>query len=236
MELREKAIGYAAGDTRLNGVLFYGAHDAQRPGVLVVHGGAGLDNHAKARARGLAEVGFLAFACDMYGEGVAGDRHRVMAQITVLRDDRVKLVQRARAGLEVLVSQPQMDGRIAAVGYCFGGLTVLELARTGTDIAGVISIHGSLTTSRPAGPGMVKSKILVCHGSLDPHVPMSDVNAWIEEMDRAGADYQFIIYGGAIHGFTHEGIAVIPGVAYHALADRRSANAMKSFLFELFGM
>jgi dienelactone hydrolase len=103
------------------------------------------------------------------------------------------------------------------------------------ELAGVISVHGSLDTSQPAQPGLVKAKILVCHGALDPHVPVTHVSAFVEEMNRAGADWQLIVYGGAMHGFTHEAGPLVPGVAYHAQADARSAAAMQSFFIELFG-
>jgi dienelactone hydrolase len=114
-------------------------------------------------------------------------------------------------------------------------MTVLELARSGMDVAGVASLHGSLETSRRAQPGSVKAKILVCRGALDPHVPMAHVNAFAEEMNSAGADWQLIIYGGAMHGFTHEAGPHSPGVAYHAASDARSSRALEQFLSELFG-
>jgi dienelactone hydrolase len=179
----------------------------------------------------------VALACDMYGDGVAGHRERVLACIAELRGDPERLCGRAQAGLAVLAAQPQVDGRLAAVGYCFGGMTVLELARAGSALAGVVSIHGSLTTTQPAQPGMVTTKILVCHGAVDPHVPFTHVTAFVEEMTRAGADWQLIVYGGAMHGFTHEQAvgAGTPGVAYHASADARSAAAMETFFGELFG-
>ena len=237
MPINTQTIGYRDGDTELTGLLAWDdSRDHQRPGILVVHGGAGLDNHAKGRARRLAELGFVVLACDMYGNGVAGNRERVMARIMELRSDPAKLCRRARAGIEVLVSHPQVDGRMAAVGYCFGGMTVLELARSGSvELAGVISVHGSLDTSRPARPELVKAKILVCHGALDPHVPMTQVSAFVEEMNRGGADWQVIVYGGAMHGFTHANGSPVPGVAHHPKADARSAAAMQNFLMELFG-
>jgi dienelactone hydrolase len=204
-------------------------------GILVVHGGAGLDAHARGRAARMAELGYIAFACDMYGNGVAGNRERVMARITELRDDTTKLCKRGTAGLEVLLSHPQVDGRVAVVGYCFGGMVALELARGGAEIAGAVSVHGSLSTPRPARPGAVKAKILVCHGALDPHVPMTQVNAFAQEMNEARADWQLVVYGGAMHGFTHETGPVLPGVAYDAVADARSAAAMKTFFSEIFG-
>jgi dienelactone hydrolase len=236
MPINAQTIGYRDGDTELSGLLAWDdSRDHRRPGILVVHGGAGLDNHAKGRARRFAELGFVVFACDMYGNGIAGNRERVMARIMELRSDHAALCQRARAGIDVLSAQPRVDGRIAGVGYCFGGMTVLELARSGMELAGVISVHGSLDTSQPAQPGMVKAKILVCHGALDPHVPVTHVSAFVEEMNRAGADWQLIVYGGAMHGFTHEAGPAVPGVAYHAQTDARSAVAMQSFFIELFG-
>src|SRR5260370_14758578 len=117
----------------------------------------------------------------MYGNGVAGNRERVMARIAELRDDTAKLCQRACAGIAVLVSHPQVDGRIAAVGYCFGGMVVLELARSGADIAGAVSVHGSLSTPPPAQAGAVKTEILVCHGALAPHGPMKEANPFVQE-------------------------------------------------------
>ena len=234
--INTQAIAYRDGDTELTGQLTWDAErgDKRRPGILVVHGGAGLDSHAKGRAKRLAELGFVVFACDMYGNGVAGNRERVMARIAELRDDTAKLCQLARAGIDLLVSHPQVDGRTAAVGYCFGGMVALELARSGADIAGAVSVHGSLSTARPAQAGAVKAKILVCHGALDPHVPMSQVNAFVQEMNEAGANWQLTVYGGAMHGFTHETGPALPGVVYHALADARSATAMQSFFSELF--
>jgi dienelactone hydrolase len=236
LSINTQTKGYRDGDTELTGMLAWDDSRAhQRPGILVVHGGAGLDDHAKDRATRLAELGFVVFACDMYGNGVAGNRERVMARIMELRSDPARLCQRARVGIEVLASHPRVDGRIAAVGYCFGGMTVLELARSGIEIAGVVSVHGALGTSGPAQSGLVKTKILVCHGALDPHVPMSQVNAFVEEMNRAGADWQLIIYGGAMHGFTHKAGPQVPGVAYHAQSDARSSAAMQRFFNELFG-
>jgi dienelactone hydrolase len=121
------------------------------------------------------------------------------------------------------------------VGYCFGGMVVLEVARSGADLAGAVSVHGSLSPPRTARAGEVRAKILVCHGALDPHVPMTQVNAFVQEMNDAGADWQLIVYGGAMHGFTHETGPAVAGVAYHGVADARSATAMHSFFTELFG-
>jgi dienelactone hydrolase len=235
--MNNQLIPYRDEDIALTGFLASGdANGGKGPGILVVHGGAGLDEHAKAQARRFADLGFVAFACDMYGDGVAGNRERVMARIMELRDQPALLSRRAQAGIQVLASQPEVDGRLAAVGYCFGGMTVLQLARAGFELRGVVSIHGSLKTTIPAQPSQVKAKVLVCHGALDPHVPMTDVNGFVEEMNRAEVDWQLVILGGAMHGFTHPDTPhKQPGVAYNALADSRSFAATQRFLAELFG-
>jgi dienelactone hydrolase len=208
----------------------------RRPGILLVHGGAGLDEHAREQARRYAALGYIVHACDMLGDGVSGDRERVIACLTALRDDPALLVRRGQAGLAALARCPDTDGRFAAVGFCFGGLAVLALARAGEELAGVTSIHGSLATSRPAEPDSVRARLLVCHGALDSHVPLDHVTAFADEMNQAGADWQLIMYGGAEHGFTHSRAApgAIPGVAYDPLADARSFAATRAFLAEAF--
>jgi dienelactone hydrolase len=225
-------VAYHDADLPLTGVLHWDAESAPRPGILLIHGGAGLDRHARDQARRYAELGYTVFAADMFGAGVAGDRERVVATLTALRDDPALLAGRGRAGLAVLEDSPEAAGRPAAVGFCFGGLAALTLARAGTDLAAAVSVHGSLTTVRPAEPGAVTARILVCHGAADPHVPMDHVTAFTAEMEHAGADWQAIVYGGAAHGFTHTDAepGAIPGVAYDARADERSFAAISTFL------
>lgn len=233
--ISEQAVSYRDNKILLSGVFALDPDESgPRPGILVVHGGAGLDAHARNRARQIAAWGYIAFACDMYGDGIAGNRERVMATIAQLRAEPSRLRRRAEAGRGILAAHPQCDGRIAAVGYCFGGMTVLELARVGADLVGAASIHGTLSTGSPTVAGSLKPKILVCHGALDPHVPILQVNAFIEEMKSAKADWQMEIYGGALHGFTHEGPSTIPGVAYDAQADLRSTLTLRNFLAEVF--
>lgn len=220
-------------ETPLTGVLCRDESLAgRRPGLLLLHGGGGLDEHARQQARRYAALGYVVFACDMFGDGVAGDRERVMRCITALRDDPALMVRRAQAGLTALAGCPGTDGRAAAVGFCFGGLAVLQLARSGQPLAAVVSIHGSLATGQPARPSVVRARVLACHGALDPHVPLSDVTAFADEMDHAEADWQLIMYGGALHGFTHTHAkpGAIPGVAYNELADNRSFAAARAFL------
>jgi dienelactone hydrolase len=234
--IETQPVPYRDGDIALNGLFVWdSSQGGPRPGILVVHGGAGLDDHARGRARRLAEWGFVVFACDMYGEGVAGNRERIVQRITELRRDVAVLCRRAQAALDILNAHQKTDGRLAAVGYCFGGMTVLELARSGAGLAGVVSVHGSLETTQPAKPATIRAKILVCHGALDPHVPMTSVISFADEMTRAAADWQLFIYGGAMHGFTHEtATGQQPGVAYHGPSDVRSSKAIQTFFAELF--
>jgi len=234
--LNTEDVTYRDGDSPLNGFLALDAErrDERRPGILVIHGGAGLDDHARGRARRFADAGFVAFACDMYGEEVRG-REAIVRHISELRGNRDMLRRRAQPAIDILTSHPRVDGRIAVVGYCFGGMAALELARSGAAIAGTISVHGSLESMRPAEPSAIRGKVLVCHGALDPHVPMEQVMAFTEEMKRAGVDYQLIVYGGAMHGFTHEtATGQQPGVAYHAATDARSSAAIQSFFGDIF--
>ena len=233
-----RELSYADLDCRLTGILHWaGADDRPRPGILLVHGGAGLDDHARGQAHRYAELGYVVLACDMFGQGVTGDRERTMATLTAMRDDPTLLARRARAGLTALAGCPQVGPEHAAVGFCFGGMAALALARAGADLAAVVSIHGSLATSRPARPGEVRASVLVCHGALDPHVPMSDVTAFTVEMGHAQADWQLVVHGGAMHGFTHEHAVpgAVPGVAYDPVADQRSFAASRSFLAEALG-
>jgi dienelactone hydrolase len=236
MRLETEQIAYRDGDARLHGFLAIDADRAgQRPGILVVHGGAGVDDHARGRARRFAEAGYVVLACDMYGEGVTGTRERIVRHIGDLRNNRASLVRRLQPAIDILLSRPEVDGRIAAVGYCFGGMIALEFARSGSTICGVASVHGSLETTSPAEPSSIRGRILVCHGALDPHVPMSQVTVFAEEMKHAGADYQLIVYGNAMHGFTHEtATGQQPGVLYHAQTDARSSIAIRDFFKELF--
>jgi dienelactone hydrolase len=203
---------------------------------MLIHGGAGLDEHAREQARRYAALGYVVLACDMLGDGVAGDRDRVIGCLTALRDDPALMARRARAGLAALARSPEADGRAAAVGFCFGGMVALTLARSGAPLAGAVSIHGSLATSAPAQPGAVRARVLACHGAADPHVPPGHVTAFAQEMDTAGADWQLIMYGGAQHGFTHASAVpgAVPGVAYDPRADHRSFTAASAFLADVF--
>lgn len=228
-------VPYSDGEIPLDGVLVTDGDAAEpRPGVLLVHGGAGLDAHAREQAERYAALGYDVFACDMYGPIPPGDGRRAL--LMALRDNPDTLVRRAQAGLSVLAEEGNVNGRYGAVGFCFGGMTVITLARAGLDLRGVVSMHGSFKTPRPAQPGVVRASVLACHGAIDPHVPMSDVVAFIDEMQNAGVDYQVNVYGDAMHGFTHSDAApgAMPGVAYHERTDRRSFAAATAFFSEVF--
>ena len=206
-EIVTKTVEYTHGDVVLEGYLAYDdARTAPQPGVLIVHQWMGLTDYEKMRARMLAEMGYIAFAADIYGKGVRPkNTQEAAAQATKYRSDRKLMRDRVTAGLEKLRSMDNVDvSKIAAIGYCFGGGVVLELARSGADIAGVVSFHGNLDTPNPADAANFQAKVLVCHGADDPYVPMEQVDAFWKEMATAGVDWQLIAYGGAVHSFTHE--------------------------------
>ena len=178
----------------------------------------------------------MAFASDIYGKGVlAKDAKEAAALAGIYLGDRKLLRARAAAGLDVLRNRPEADpARLAAIGYCFGGTTVLELARGGADLASVVSFHGLLNTPTPGDARKIKGKVLVLHGGDDPYVPMKQVEAFQEEMRNGGVDWQFVTYGGAVHRFTNPeaGSDNSKGAAYNERADRRSWKAMKDFFAE----
>jgi dienelactone hydrolase len=234
-----KDIEYNDGPAQLEGFLAWdNAIDGPRPGVLVVPEWMGLNDYAKMRCRMLAKLGYVAFAVDMYGKGIRPQTPEEAAkQATIYRSDRPLMRRRVNAGLDVLLNNELCDrSRVAAIGYCFGGGTALELARSGADIAGVVSFHGNLDTPDPSVAKNIKCKILVCHGADDPHVTWDQVLAFVDEMRAANVDYQFIAYSGAVHSFTNPNSGNDPsrGVAYNAEADRRSWEHMRLFFAELF--
>jgi dienelactone hydrolase len=238
--INTKPQSYADGDTELAGEFFVDTAEpsGRRAGVMLVHGGAGLDDQARQQARRYAELGYVVLACDMFGRDIAGaPREQLITLLTEMRDDPDRLIRRARAGLDLLSRAHAIDERMAVIGFCFGGLAALQLARSGAPIAAAVSIHGSLATSIHSEPGQVRARLLACHGAMDPHVPLADVTAFAEEMNAAGADWQLNMYGGARHGFTHTDArpGAIPGVAYHEQADNLSFAATRDFLARAFG-
>jgi len=205
----------------------------------VFHDGWGLGAHAIERARMLAQLGYVALAADMYGRGrELTDFADVRAIIGDLRSNPTRLRCRADAAISVLRARPEVDpSRLAAIGFCFGGLVALELARAGSPLRGVVSFHGALESAAPAQPGVVEAKLLVCTGADDPMVPVSQVIGFEDEMRKAGADWQVIAYGGTVHSFTDPDAGrrrSQAGVAYNAQSDRRSWAAMRNFFEEIF--
>ncbi len=240
--MKTQDIDYRDGDLILKGALAYDENQSgKRPGIVVVHEAWGLGDHAIARAKMLAEIGYVALAADMYGgRRQAADLPAAMELIGDLRTNPAKLRARAGAAVAALKSQPNVDSaRMAAIGFCFGGTTVLELARDGADLKGVVSFHGGLQTAAPAVAGAVKPKVLVCTGADDPMIPPDQVVAFEGEMRSAGADWQVINYGRTVHSFTNPDAGktvALDGVAYNAQTDRRSWQAMRAFFDEIFAV
>ncbi len=237
-ELERKTVEYKHGDVTLEGYLVYDKSIAgQRPGVLVVHQWTGLSDYEKMRADQLAELGYLVFAADIYGQGVRPKVPAAAAEAGKYKKDRELLRGRVNAGLDQLRKHELSDDkRLAAIGYYFGGTTVLELARSGADLAGVVSFHGGLDSPNPADGQKIKAKLLVLHGADDPFVKTADIAAFEKELRDAKVDWQLVSYGNAVHSFTQKsaGNDHSKGAAYEARADRRSWEAMRAFFDELF--
>jgi dienelactone hydrolase len=234
-----ESVPYKQDNTILEGYLAYDdAAKGKRPGVLVVHEWWGLNNFAKKTAERLAKLGYVAFAVDMYGKGKVTknpDEARVWA--TEVRGNTPLMRARAQAGLKVLAQNKLVDPhRLAAIGFCFGGTTVLELAYSGADLRGVVSFHGGLTAPKPEDLNNIKASILVLHGADDTHVSPEDIAAFQEGMRKAKADWQMVLFGGSVHSFTNpEATGLnIPGVAYNAKAAARSFKYMELFFHEIF--
>ncbi len=237
--IRTQVIEYRDGPTVLEGFVAYDdATEELRPAVLIAPEWWGLTDYPKHRAEQLARMGYVAFAIDMYGKGEATDDPAQASKwVTPFYSDRKLCRQRAQAGLDTLMAQKYVDkSRVAAIGYCFGGMVALELARSGAPLAGVITFHGDVRRAGDEGPDDIKAKILVCHGGDDPLVPMKAVWEFQDEMNQAKADYQINIYSGAKHAFTNPAADShhIDGIAYNEQADKRSWMALNDFFAEIF--
>ena len=229
-------IEYTHEGTVLAGYLAYDDTGAEkRPGVLVVHEWWGLNDYVKMRIHKLAELGYVAFALDMYGKGIFTSDPKEATQLAGHLRGTPLLRQRARAGLEILRQNERVDSaKIAAIGYCFGGTTVLELAYDGADVAGVVSFHGGLTLPKPEDT--IKAEILVLHGADDGFISGQSINDFQDAMRKSGADWQMVFYGGAVHSFTNPAADQfgLKGIAYNKKADERSWKHMQLFLQEIF--
>jgi dienelactone hydrolase len=233
-----KLVTYEQGGTPCEGYLaFDDAQEGKRPGVLVVHEWWGLNDYAKRRADMLAALGYVAFAGDMYGKIVTDDMKRAGELAGELTGKPDLLRERARAALDVLARDERVDARrLAAIGYCFGGTTALQLAFSGAPLAGVVSFHGALAPVQEKDRERVKADILVCTGGADPMVPLKDVEAFQKSLDGAGIHWDVIIYGGAKHSFTNADSDKMkqPGIGYDARADRASWAHMQVFFSDIF--
>jgi dienelactone hydrolase len=236
-----KEITYRAGDTVLKGYLAWDdAIKGKRPGILVVHEWWGLNDYARKRADMLAALGYTALAVDMYGNGKTAEHPQDAGRFSAAVRKNLPLMKaRFNAARALLTRQKTVDpSRIAAIGYCFGGSVVLEMARSGANLAGVVSFHGSLGGLGPIAPH-VKAKILVANGADDPFNPPQQVEAFRHDMDAAGVRYQFINYPGAKHSFTNPGATALGKrfglpLEYNAAADRESWQAMQDFFHRIF--
>jgi dienelactone hydrolase len=231
-------VEYRHGETLLKGHLAYDdASAGKRPGVLVVHEWWGLNDYVRSRVDQLARLGYVAFALDMYGKDVwTTDPTKAKEFMGHLQGSPL-LRARAAAGLEILRQNQMVDPRrIAAIGYCFGGTTVLELAYSGADVAGVVSFHGGLTVPKPEDEGKIKAKVLVLHGAEDTFISADAITAFQEAMRKAAADWQMVYFGGTVHSFTNPGAdqVGIKGIAYNRNADERSWSYMQVFFSEVF--
>lgn len=235
--IKTEPVEYQQGGVTLEGALVYNdAVKGQRPGVLVVHQWKGLTDYEKKRAAMLAELGYAAFCVDIYGRGIRpATAQDAGAEAGKYKRNRPLLRDRVNAGLETFRKQAVVDPKhVAAIGYCFGGTTVIELARKGADVAGVVSFHGALDSPTPADGKNIKCKVLACHGADDPFVPAKDVEAFENEMRNGSVDWRLIKYGGAVHSFTDwNADGSMAGAKYDEKADKRSWEDMKAFLAEV---
>jgi dienelactone hydrolase len=238
-KVKTEVVEYKQGDVVLQGYLSYDQSlTGKRPGILVVHDWMGVSEDTKMRAEMLAGLGYVAFTADIYGKGVRPkNAQEAQAEAGKYFQDRTLLRARAKSGLDYLASRPEVDpSRLGVMGYCFGGGTSLELARSGAPVKGVVSFHGSLSTPTPEDAKNIKGKVLILHGADDPYVKQADVAAFMDEMRKGGVNWELVQYSGAVHAFTIKGAGAdnSKGAAYNEQADRRSWEAMKNFWNEVF--
>lgn len=238
MALQQRVVDYRDGDTVLEGRLAWDdSVHGPLPGVLVAHAWGGRSDYEDGKADRLASLGYAAFALDLYGKGVrGGDPETNAALMQPFLDDRAALQQRMRVSLDALRGQAEVDpGRVAAIGFCFGGLSVLDLARCGADVAGVVSFHGLFSPPGNTSGNEVRAKVLALHGWDDPMARPEAVQGLATELSALGADWQIHAYGNTMHAFTNPAANNADmGTVYDPVADRRSWQAMSNFLEELF--
>jgi len=235
MTIQRREIRYQQGDVSLKGVMVFDDSRGASPAVLVAPTWAGCTAFEVEQAERLAGLGYVGFAIDMYGDGATGgDKEECTALMTPVVSDRALLQARIGAAVDAIRAEPEVAGPTAAIGYCFGGLCVLDLARTRDDIAGVVSLHGLLSPADNETLSAVTAKVMVLHGYDDPMVPPEQVVAFATEMSAAQCDWQVHAYGGVLHAFTNpEANDPDFGTVYSAVATRRANYAMDDFLSEV---
>jgi dienelactone hydrolase len=238
--VQTKQVTYKAGGLECHGYLAWDdSVQGPRPGVLVVHEWWGLDDYARKRAAQLAQMGYIALAADMYGEGkTAGHPKEAGEMAGKVRANVDDWRKRAAAALDVLKSQPQCDRtKLAAIGYCFGGSTVLQLGFAGADLDAIVSFHGALPTPTEAEAKRIQGTILICHGAADPFIPDQAVKAFRSALDKAGVKYEFIAYPGVEHSFTVPGADKhgVKGLKYDKAADADSWKRMQALFTQKLG-
>ena len=235
-----KPISYTAGDTVMAGHLVYEDNSAAlRPGLVMVPNWLGETDSAVEKAKRIAATGYIILVADMYGEGVRpANADEARAEVGKLYGDLDTLRARINEAVATLRAQagklPLKPGKVGAFGFCFGGSTVLELARSGADVAGVVSLHGGLSTSKPAAPGAVKAPVLVLNGADDRSNSWEDIGKFNAEMNAAGADWQFVNFSGAVHCFAEADANRPPGCVYNERAAKRAYRMMENFFADAF--
>lgn len=238
-----KPVVYHDGDVELTGYVAYdealAADGKKLPGVMIVHEWWGNNEYARYRAKEIAKLGYVAFAADIYGTGkIATTREEASKWAGEMRNDTATWRRRAMAGFNEMKKQPQVDtDKLAAIGYCFGGSTVLQLAFAGADLDAVVSFHGGLMTPTPEEAAAVKARVLICHGADDSFVSPESITGLTDALTAAKVDWQMIYYAHAVHTFTNPDAdkAAIKGVAYNEKADKRSWQHMRQLFEEVFG-
>ncbi len=240
-------VSYEQGGVKLRGFLAYDdakVKAGKLPGVLLVHEWWGLNDYVKGRAVQVANLGYVAFALDMYGDGVVAADPKAAGQLAGQFYGKPLMAERAQAGLDQLLATGLVDtAKVAAIGYCFGGSTAQALAYSGAPLAGIVSFHGGLIPASSDAAARNKAKFLICHGALDPSAKPEEITAYLKSLNDAKFDYRFVQYAGALHAFTNPGAdakaEAYPGlkgfIGYSPSADRRSWEDMKSFFGEIFG-